>query len=36
MFADRLSAGGVDVKRRSDSGEKDEKKVTFLYNFSMA
>lgn len=35
-FADWLSAGGVDVKRRSESGEKDEKKVTFLYNFSMA
>lgn len=36
MFADGLSAGRIDVKRRSDSGEKDEKKVTFLYNFCMA
>lgn len=26
MFADWLSAGGTDVKRRSESGEQDEKR----------
>lgn len=36
VFADWLSAGGTDVKRRPDRGEQDEKKATFLYNFWMA
>lgn len=36
VFADQLSAGGTDVKRRSDSGENDEEKVTFLYSFCIA
>lgn len=33
MFADWLSAGGTDVKRRPDRGEQDEKRPLFFTTF---